>query len=115
VEIDPLKSPTEEFDGDVVTYAELMQEFRLRHYQSILLGWFESAEAALLASGELRGSDLKAVKNVTLLRCVVFAWVCEVSKVRFSLGLTQRLPLSSNFQVSTCRVGSGQTEVRTPQ
>ena len=87
VEIEPLKSPDEEFDGDVVTYAELMQAFRLRHYQSVLLGWFESAEAALLASGELRGSDLKAVKNVTLLRCVVFAWVCEVSKVRPSLGM----------------------------
>jgi len=88
VEIEPLESPAEEFDGDVVTYAELMQEFRLRHYQSVLLGWFESAEGALLASGELRGSDLKAVKNVTLLRCVVFAWVCEVSKVRSSLGFS---------------------------
>ena len=85
VEIDPLKSHTEEDDGDVVTYVELMQMFRLRHYQSVLLGWFESAEAALLGSGELRGSDLKAVKNVTLLRCVVFAWVCEVSKVRRSV------------------------------
>ena len=82
VEIDPLKSHIEEYDGDAVTYAELMQTFRLRQYQSVLLGWFESAEAALLGSGELRGSDLKAVKNVTLLRCVVFAWVCEVSKVR---------------------------------
>ena len=82
VEIDPLKSHIEEYDGDAVTYVELMQTFRLRQYQSVLLGWFESAEAALLSSGELRGSDLKAVKNVTLLRCVVFAWVCEVSKVR---------------------------------
>jgi len=81
VEIEPLKPHTEECDGDAMTYTELMQVFRLRHYQSVLLGWFESAEAALLASGELRGSDLKAVKNVTLLRCVVFAWVCEVSKV----------------------------------
>jgi len=82
VEIEPLESRTEECDGDAVTYMELMQVFRLRHYQSVLLGWFESAEAALLGSGELRGSDLKAVKDVTLLRCVVFAWVCEVSKVR---------------------------------
>ncbi|KAF9643594.1 hypothetical protein BDM02DRAFT_3191430 [Thelephora ganbajun] len=80
VEIEPLRSRTEERDGDVVTYAELMQAFRLRHYQSVLLGWFKSTESALLGSGELRGSDLKAVKNVTLLRCVVFAWVCEVSK-----------------------------------
>ena len=89
VEIEPLKSHTEEYNGDTVTYLELMQAFRLRHYQSVLLGWFESAEAALLGSGELRGSDLKAVKNVTLLRCVVFAWVCEVSKVRSSLGVSQ--------------------------
>jgi hypothetical protein len=89
VEIEPLKSRTEEYDGDAVTYAELMQAFRLRQYQSVLLGWYESAEAALLGSGELRGSDLKAVKNVTLLRCVVFAWVCEVSRVRFSAGLSQ--------------------------
>ena len=115
VEIDPLKSPTEEFDGDVVTYAELMQEFRLRHYQSVLLGWFESAEAALLASGELRGSDLKAVKNVTLLRCVVFAWVCEVSKVRSSVDISHWSFWSSNLQVSTRRIGSGQIEVRTSQ
>jgi len=86
VEIEPLKSHTEEYDGDAVTYVELMQAFRLRHYQSVLLGWFESTEAALLSSGELRGSDLKAVKNATLLRCVVFAWVCEVSKARPSVG-----------------------------
>lgn len=85
VDIEPLKSRTEEYDGDVVAYVELMQAFKLRHYQSVLLGWFESAEAALLGSGELRGSDLKAVKNITLLRCVVFAWVCEVSKVRSSM------------------------------
>jgi hypothetical protein len=89
VEIEPLKSRHEEHDEDAVTYVELMQVFRLRHYQSVLLGWFESAEAALLGSGELRGSDLKAVKNVTLLRCVVFAWVCEVSKVRSSVRVSQ--------------------------
>ena len=89
VKIESPKSRTEECDGDAVTYAELMQEFRLRHYQSVLLGWFESAEAALLDSGELRGSDLKAVKNVTLLRCVVFAWVCEASKVRSPVSVSQ--------------------------
>jgi hypothetical protein len=83
VKIEPPDSRSEEYDGNGVTYAELMQAFKLRQYQSVLLGWFESAEAALLGSGELRGSDLKAVRNVTLLRCVVFAWVCEVSKVRF--------------------------------
>lgn len=82
VEIEPPKSHTEECNGDAVTYTELMQEFRLRQYRSVLLGWFESAEAALLSSGELRGSELKAVKNMTLLRCVVFTWVCEASKVR---------------------------------
>ena len=65
-----------------MTYVELMQTFGLRRNQSLLLEWFESAETALLGSGELRGSDLKAVKNVTLLRCVVFAWVCEACKVR---------------------------------
>ena len=89
MEIKPLKSSTEEFNADAVTYVELMQVFKLRHYQSVLLGWFESAETALLGSGELRGSDLKAVKNVTLLRCVVFAWVCEVFKVRSSAGMSQ--------------------------
>jgi len=88
VEIEPLESSTEECDGDAVTYVELMQVFKLRHYQSVLLGWFESAEAALLGSGELRGSDLKAVKNVTLLRCAVFAWVCEASKVRLGWHVT---------------------------
>ena len=81
VKIQPPKSRVEEYTGKVVTYEELMQTFRLRHYQSVLLGWFENAEAALLGSGELRGSDLRAVRNVTLLRCVIFAWVCEVSKV----------------------------------
>lgn len=81
VEVNPLNSRAEEHDGTAVTYEGLMQTFKLRHYQSVLLGWFETAEAALLGSGELRGSDLKAVKNLTLLRCVVFAWVCEVSKV----------------------------------
>ena len=89
VVIEPPKPRTEEWDGDLVSYAELMQAFRLRQYQSVLLGWFESAEAALLASGELRGSDVKAVKNVTLLRCVVFAWVCEVSKVCSPVGVPQ--------------------------
>lgn len=87
VEIEPLESHAEEYNGDAATYVELMQAFRLRHYQSVLLGWFESTEAALLGSGELRGSDLKAVKNVTLLRCVVFAWVCEVSKARPSVSV----------------------------
>ena len=96
VEIEPLKSRTEEYHGDIVTYEELMQAFRLRHYQSVLLGWFESAEAALLGSGELRGSDLKAVKNVTLLRCVVFAWVCEVSKVRSFVRVPPWICLGSN-------------------
>ena len=95
VKINPLKSRTEEYDSDAVTYTELMQVFRLRQYQSVLLGWFESAEAALIESGELRGSDLKAVKNVTLLRCVVFAWVCEVSKVCFSPGVAVMFELKS--------------------
>ena len=99
VEIEPLESHTEECDGDAVTYMELMQVFRLRHYQSVLLGWFESAEVALLGSGELRGSDLKAVKNVTLLRCVVFAWVCEVSKVHCSVCVSQRPRSSSSFHI----------------
>jgi hypothetical protein len=101
-----------------VTYVELMQVFRLRHYQSVLLGWFENAEAALLGSGELRGSDLKAVKNVTLLRCVVFAWVCEVSKVCSSGRVAMStFKLKSPYrpcQVSTYRTGNGQGEVRTP-
>ena len=39
----------------------------------VLLGWFENAETALLGDGELCGPDVKAVKNATLLRCVVFA------------------------------------------
>ena len=99
VEIDPLKSHTEEYDGDIVTYVELMQTFRLRQYQSVLLGWFESAEAALLGSGELRGSELKAVKNVTLLRCAVFAWVCEVSKVRPFVRVSRQSYLSSDFHI----------------
>ena len=76
-----------------------MQAFKLQQYQSVLLGWFESAEAALLSSGELRGSDLKMVKNVALLRSVVFAWVCEVSKVRF-LTLSQRLRWNSNPRIA---------------
>ena len=89
VEIEPLNSRVEENDDDAVTYAELMRTYKLRQYQSVLLGWFESAEAALLGSGELRGSDIKAVKNATLLRCVVFSWVCGVSKVRSPDGLSQ--------------------------
>lgn len=97
VEIKPLKSRTEEYNGDVVTYEGLMQTFRLRHYQSVLLRWFESAEAALLGSGELRGSDLKVVKNATLLRCVVFAWVCEVSKVCPYVYKSQGIGLDSSF------------------
>jgi hypothetical protein len=44
----------------------------------------------LLDSRELHGSDLKAVKNVTLLRCVVFAWACEISRVRPSAGASRR-------------------------
>jgi len=100
VEIGPFKSRTEECDGDAVTYMKLMQVFGLRRYQSVLLGWFESAEAALLGSGELRDSDVKVAKNVTLLRCVVFAWVCETSKVRFSVGVSEWARLSSNFHTA---------------
>ena len=119
VEIDPLKSRTEECDADAVTYVELVRAFKLRHYQSVLLGWFESTEAALLGSGELYGSDLKAVKDLTLLRCVVFAWVCEVSKVSSSAGATiitfeLKFPCHSP-PVSTRRTRNGQTEVRTAQ
>ena len=99
VEIEPPDSRAEEYDGDDVTYVELMQTFKLRQYQSVLLGWFESAEAALLGSGELRGLDLKAVKNVILLRSVVFAWVCEVSKVRFSCAVV-RLHWNSNPRIA---------------
>ena len=115
VEIEPLGSRAEESDGNGVTYAELMQVFKLRQYQSVLLGWFESAEAALLGSGELRGSDLKAVKNVTLLRSVVFAWVCEVSKVRISCAavVTTAFELTSIYrssQVQTRGARSSQTK-----
>lgn len=85
VEIEPLESRTEEHNDDAVTYEELMQMFSLRHHQPVLLGWFESAETALLRSGELRGSNLKASKNTELFRCVVFAWVCQVSKVWSSI------------------------------
>ena len=81
VKIESSKPCAEECNGEAVTYTELMQAFGLRRNQSMLLRWFESAEAALLSSGELRGSDLKTVKNVTLLRCVVFTWVCEACKV----------------------------------
>ena len=82
VKIESSKSCAEESNGQAVTYVELMETFGLRRNRSSLLEWFESAETALLGSGELRGSDLKAVKNVTLLRCVVFTWVCEACKVR---------------------------------
>lgn len=101
VEIEPPEPHAEEYTGDAVTYEELMQTFKLRQYQSVLLGWFESSEAALLGSGELRGSDLKAVKNVTLLRCVVFAWVCGVSKVCPSFCVSQRISLSLSFLVGS--------------
>jgi len=89
VEIGPLKPRTEECGGDAVKYVELMQVFGLRRYQSVLLGWFESAEGALLGSEELRGLDVKVVKNATLLRCAVFAWVCGVSEVRSFVGVSK--------------------------
>jgi hypothetical protein len=82
------RQPRAEDHGDAVTYAELMQKFTLRKHQSTLLRWFESAEVALLGSGELRGQYLKAVKDVTLLRCVVFSWVCKVFGVRSANGLS---------------------------
>ena len=85
--VESSKPRTEKLDN-VVTYEELMQTFRLRNYQEVLLGWFRSAEAALIGSGELRGLDSKASNNQTLLKCVVFAWVCEVSKVRSSRRLS---------------------------
>jgi hypothetical protein len=63
-------------------------------------------EAALLDSVELRGSDLKAVKNVTLLRCVVCGLVCKAPRVCSPAGVSRRLCLNSDFtyhfsQVST--------------
>ena len=89
VKIEPLKARTEECHGDTTTYVETMQVFRFRHYQLVLQGWFANVQAALLKNGELRGLDVKASKNKTLLRCVVFAQVCEVSKVRSSGGVSK--------------------------
>jgi len=73
MKLEPLKARTEESDGDTRTHVETVQVFRFRHFQLVLLGWFENAEAVLLGNGELRGPDVKAVENATLLRCVVFA------------------------------------------
>jgi hypothetical protein len=81
VKIESSKSCAEEQNGEAATYTELMQRFGLRRNRSTLLEWFESAEAALLSSGELRGLDMKTVKNMALLRCVVFTWVGEACKV----------------------------------
>jgi hypothetical protein len=63
-------------------------------------------EAVLLDSVELRGSDLKAVKNVTLLRCVVCGLVCEVSRVRSSAGVSRRLCLSLDFPYNFSQVST---------
>ena len=60
-------------------------------------------EAALLDSGELLGSDLKAVKNVTLLRCVVCGLVCGVSRVRSSAGVSRRLCLNLDFHITSLK------------
>jgi hypothetical protein len=78
------------------------------------VGWvIRELEATLLDSGELRGSDLKAVKTVTLFRCVAFPRVCEVLRVRSSTVVTMatfelRFPYPSP-QVSTHKTKKGQT------
>jgi hypothetical protein len=101
VEIDSLKSRTEEYDSKAATHAELMQAFRPRQYRLVLLGWFESAEPVLLGIGEVRDSDLKPVKNLTLLRCVVFAWAFEVSRVRSSTGVSQYPNLNLDSRITS--------------
>jgi hypothetical protein len=64
------------------------------------VGDSRALELRYLAVG-LRGSDLKAVKNAMLLRCVRLAWVCEAPMVRSSAGPLRRPRLDLDSRITS--------------
>lgn len=80
-------SPTKDASSNSLTstqraYSKLLYQHKFRKNTSMLLGWLVDAEAALLASGELRPAEIKKLKDGPLLKCAVFGWTCVLIKVR---------------------------------
>jgi hypothetical protein len=73
---------------DLPFFLASISSFLINREAPCCLGDSRVLELRYFAVG-LRNSDLKAVKDGTLLRCVVFAWVREASMVRSSAGLSR--------------------------